>query len=142
MTVSLQYAKKNGEFATYGVMVHAREDSGMSTVLATVGATGVRVVVCSSRAPLEVVVATVLTKEERNTVPPVIRTRLLEDDDGTLPVVTVVEIVLVVQVVDYAPAGIIGTVYTIGINWKRTGVHKGAAELLTIGVGLNTSLTC
>jgi hypothetical protein len=124
------------------MMVHAREHSRMSTVLATVGATSIRVIVCSSRAPLQTVVSTVLAQEKRNAVPPVVRTLLLEDDDGTLPVVTVVVVVLVVEAVDDAPAGIVWAIHSVGVNREGAGAHKGAAELLTIWVGLNASLAC
>jgi hypothetical protein len=121
-------------------MVHAREDSGMSTVLATVGATSIWVIVCSSRAPLQTVVSTVLTEEKRDTVPPVFRTLFLEDDNGTLPVVTMVVVVLVVQAVDYAPACIIWAVYSVGVDGEGAGTHEGAGELLAVWVALDTSL--
>jgi hypothetical protein len=129
-------------YVTYSMMVHTREHPWVSTVLATVRAASIRIIVCSSRAPLQIVISTVLPKEERNAVPPVVRTQFFEDHNGALPVVTVVVVVLVVQAVDYAPASIVRAVHSVNVDGEGAGAHERTGELLTFWVALNTSLTC
>lgn len=112
----------------------------MRSFVPAVWTTTVPVVVRRGLVPAQFVVSAVLAEEKRDACPPIALTAVqhvfAKDDNGALPVVTVVVVFRVVHVVNYAPGGVARAIHGVNVDWKRSRFHQRAAVRLT-AVGID-----
>ena len=114
----------------------------MSSFLTVIRTARVRIVVRCRLVSAQLIVPTVLSNEKCLALPP-IALGFAKDDYGTLPVVSVVVVVGIIQTVDDAPGCVAWTVDAVDVHRERSASHQRTAVGFTaVGIATFTSCHC